>query len=400
MIRRRKIKLYKGEFLEILKLISSNQFSTGRYIREFERKFADYVGVKHAIATCRGRTAMMLLLDALNLKKGDEVIFPAYTLKELIALVKKRGFKPVLVDIEKDSFNIDPNLIEEKITEKTKVIVATHMFGLPCNIKRILKIAKKHDVKVIEDCCLAHGAEFEGKKVGSFGVAGFFSFQQIKLINTFEGGMITTNNGEIANFIRKEIDKFPSYESGVFKKILLVYLEDFVLRSPLFYLFSVLFYFRPTKKLFNKMYVSFIKCTSVERSKYTNAQALIGLNRLNNLEKIIEKKRENAELLKKLLDRRIEVQRTNLKCRHSYYYFVIKSNWDSEKVQRRLLLRGIDTSVKNELTDDCTVLAQEFSDKCPVTYSVFNSAMQIPIYESLTKKDIYKIGDALNKELM
>lgn len=392
--------LYNGEFSDVLNLVFSKKFSDEDYIRKFEEKFANYIGTKHAIATYSGRGGMTLLLDALNLNRGDEIIFPAYTLKDLIILVQKRGLKPILVDVEKDSFNINPNLIEEKITKKTKVIVATHMFGLPCNIKKIAKIAENYGINVIEDCCLAHGAEFKDKKVGSFGIGGFFSFHQIKLIGTFGGGMVTTNDDEIANFIRKKIEKFPHHKREVLKKIFLVYLEDFILKSPLFHIFAALFYFRPMKRLFNSLYLSFSRRTTVENSKYTNTQAFIGLKQLNTLEKRIEEREKNAKLLSSLLDRSIQIQKNNLNCRHAYYYFVVKPNWDSEKVQRNLLSRGLDVSAKYEITDDCTSVLKKFSKECQITHDVFNSALQIPIYESLTRDKIRRIANILNEELV
>lgn len=400
MIRRREINLYKGEFYDILNLIFSKQTSTVSYIKEFEKKIAKYIGTKHAITTHTGRGAMMLLLDALNLKRGDEVIFPAYTLKDLIILVQKKGLNPVLIDIEKDSFNINPDLVEEKITKKTKAIVATHIFGLPCNIKKILKIAKKHKIDVIEDCCLAHGAEFEGKKVGSFGIAGFFSFHQIKLLSTFGGGIITTNDDKIANFIRKKTDKYSIRKKQFLIKVFLVYLEDFILKSPLFYIFSTLFYFKPTKKLFNNLYLSFSRRTRAEKSKYTNLQAFVGLKQIKSLDKRIGQKRKNANLLKKLLDRKIKVQHTRIDCKHSYYFFILKTESDSERIQRKLLSKGLDVGIKSEMTDDCTNLVKDFLRECPVTHDVFNSALQIPIYGSLTEQNIRQIANILNSELI
>ena len=161
MIRRRNPRFYKGELRDILKLIFTAQVADGEYLELFEKKFAEYTGTKFALATCSGRNGLDLLLDTLNLNKGDEVLMPAYTLKDLVYLIKAKGLEPRLVDIESDSFNMNPALIESSITQKTKVILATHIFGLPGNMKGILDMAKKHDLKVIEDCAHAAGAEYE-----------------------------------------------------------------------------------------------------------------------------------------------------------------------------------------------------------------------------------------------
>ena len=400
MIRRRKMNLYNEEFSDILSLAFSKQSSDENYIKQFEKKFAEYIGTKHAIVTYSGRSGMVLLLEALRLKKGDEIIFPAYTLKALITLAQKLGLKPVLVDIEKDSFNINPDIIEGKITKKTRVIVATHMFGLPCNIKKILRIAKRHSIHVIEDCCLAHGADVKGKKVGFFGVGGFFSFQRIKPINTFGGGMITTNDNKIADFIRKKIERFPYRKNDVLKGVFLTYLENFVLDSPMFYLFSSLFYFKPTKRLFNNLYLSFSRGIMLKDSKYTNIQAFVGLKQLYSLDERIERRKKNAKLLNKLLDKKIQVQRNKLDCGHAYYYFIVRSDLDSEKAQRILLSKGLDTSSKDEITDDCTKTLKEFSKECPITHDVFKYAIQVPAYESLDRNDIHRIANVLNQELV
>jgi perosamine synthetase len=400
MIRRREINLYNGEIFDILKLLFSRKFSNRSYIKDFEKKFADYIGTKHAIATYSGRGGMMLLMESLGFKRSDEIIFPAYTLSDLITLVQKRGFKPILIDIEENSFNINPNLIEEKITKKTKAIVATHMFGLPCNIKKIVEIAENYEINVIEDCCLAHGAEFQGKKVGSFGVGGFFSFHQIKLLSTFGGGMITTNDYKIEESVRKRINEFPYKNKQILKKIFSVYLEDFVLQSPLFYIFSIPFYFKSTRQAFNNLYLSFSKNTRAENSKYTNIQAFVGLKQLSNLDERIKKRIENAKLFKRLLDKNIQVQESHLNCKHTYYYFVIKTSLNSEELQRKLLSRGLDVSIKEEITDDCTNLVKEFSKECPITHDVFNFSIQVPIYESLTENKIFEIANILNEELV
>ena len=395
MISRRENSLYKEEILDILRVLFEKD--SKNYVKEFEEKFAKYIGVKYAVTTFSGRTALALLLESLGLKKDDEIIFPAYTLKDLIVMVKKLGFKPILIDIEEDSFNLNPELLEEKISDRTKVIVPTHMFGLPCDMKRILKIAKKYQLYVIEDCCLAHGAELNGKKVGSFGTAGFFSFDQIKLIGTFGGGIITTNNKTIIEFLREKIEKFEENKKEILKRILLAYSENFLLKSPFFYPISFLFYFDFSQKIFKNFYKRLRTSKSFSFLKYTNLQAVVGLKQLKKLEEKIEKRNENAKILKSLLKEGIEVQKTSLKCRHAYYYFVIKVNTNVEKIRKKLLLKGMDVGIKDEIEDDCTLLLPEFRKDCPVTHKIFNSLIQIPFSERFSEKRIMKIAKILNR---
>lgn len=166
----------------------------GKYVKEFESAFAKYCDSKYAVAVTSGTTALHIALVALGIKKGDEVIIPSFTMIACALAVCYIGAKPVFVDIDKDTWTIDVNKIEEKITSKTKAIMPVHIFGNPCNMKQICKIAKKHKLYIIEDCAEAHGATYNDKKVGSFSDVAAFSFFANKNLTTGEGGMVVTNN--------------------------------------------------------------------------------------------------------------------------------------------------------------------------------------------------------------
>lgn len=168
--------------------------STGKYITQFENSFAAYCGVKYGVATSNGTTALHLALTALGIGAGDEVIVPDITFAATINAVLYTGAKPVIVDIEEDSWCIDPVKIEEAITSHTKAIIPVHIYGQPCNMDKICDIAHKNDLYIIEDCAEAHGAEWNHQKVGSFGVISCFSFFGNKVITTGEGGMCITDN--------------------------------------------------------------------------------------------------------------------------------------------------------------------------------------------------------------
>jgi len=172
--------------------------SNGKYVTEFEKSFAEFCGVKHALSCANGTVALHLPLLAYGIGEGDEVIVPTFTYIATANAVKYCGATPVLVDCESETWNIDPELIEAKITNKTKGIIVVHLYGHPVNMDPILKIAKKYNLFVIEDAAEAHGAEYTGKKVGSIGQVGTFSFFGNKIISTGEGGMITTNDDELA----------------------------------------------------------------------------------------------------------------------------------------------------------------------------------------------------------
>lgn len=176
--------------------------SRGKYIGMFETKFADFCGTSHAVSTSNGTVALHLALAALGVGTGDEVIVPALTFIATANSVTYCGAKPVFVDIEETSWNLDPEQVEAAITPRTRAIMPVHLYGQPCKIDRILEIAEKHGLAVIEDAAEALGAEFNGRRVGSFGHMGCFSFYGNKNITTGEGGAVVTNDPKLDEKLR------------------------------------------------------------------------------------------------------------------------------------------------------------------------------------------------------
>lgn len=196
-------KLNGNERKYVLDCIDTNWISSnGKYINEFEAKFAEFCGTKHAIATNNGTTALHLALVALRLQPGDEVIIPTVTYIATANAVRYCGGTPVLVDVCQETMNIDPQEIEKKITPNTKGIIPVHLYGHPADMEAINKIANKHKLWVVEDAAEAHGAEVNGKKVGSLATCATFSFFGNKIVTTGEGGMITTDDDELAEILR------------------------------------------------------------------------------------------------------------------------------------------------------------------------------------------------------
>ncbi len=186
--------------------------SSGYYINKFEQDFSSYCGSSYGVAVSNGTVSLHLALVALGIKTGDEVIVPDLTFAATINAVLYTGATPIIVDIEESSWCIDPNRIKEAITPKTKAIIPVHLYGQPCDMDSIMKIANEYNLYVIEDCAEAHGAMFNGKRVGSFGDIGCFSFFGNKVITTGEGGMCVTNSEELSNSMRKLRDHGMSKE--------------------------------------------------------------------------------------------------------------------------------------------------------------------------------------------
>ena len=176
--------------------------SRGHYIDRFEKEFADFCEVDHGIAVSNGTVALQLALRTLGVGKGDEVIIPDLTFAATANAVLNEGATPVLVDIEPDSWTLNPVKVEQAVTNKTKAMIPVHLYGQPCNMKSLREIAEQHNLFIIEDAAEAHGARFDGQRVGGLGDIGCFSFFANKIITTGEGGMCTTNNPDLAQRMR------------------------------------------------------------------------------------------------------------------------------------------------------------------------------------------------------
>ncbi|MDX6528250.1 MAG: perosamine synthetase [Blastocatellia bacterium] len=177
--------------------------SSGKYIDRFEKAFAEFCGVKHAMSCCNGTAALHLALLALGLGADDEVIVPTLTFVATANAVAYCGARPIFVDAEAETWNMDVRRIEQLITSRTKGIIVVHLYGHPTDMDPVLALARKHALFVVEDAAEAHGAEYKGKRVGVFGDIATFSFYGNKIITTGEGGMVTTNDERLAMRVRQ-----------------------------------------------------------------------------------------------------------------------------------------------------------------------------------------------------
>jgi len=189
----------KEEIKQALKdILDSGQFILGPNVKSFEQEIASYCHVKHAVGLASGTDALYLCLKALDIKQGDEVITTPFTFIATAEAITYVGATPVFVDIDRHTLNIDVSKIEERITQKTKAIIVVHLFGQPADMDEILALAKKYDLKIIEDCAQAFGAVYKDRPVGSIGDAGCFSFYPSKNLGAYgDGGMMTTNHSSI-----------------------------------------------------------------------------------------------------------------------------------------------------------------------------------------------------------
>jgi len=299
----------RGKELEyIADCLKSNWISSqGKYIEEFEQRFAHYCGCKYGISTTSGTTALHLALVSLGIGAGDEVIIPTFTMIATAFAVAYTGAEPVLVDAEPETWNMDTSQIEARITPRTKAIMPVHIYGHPGDMDSIMEIAQKHHLWVIEDAAESHGAEYKGKKAGGIGHVNCFSFYANKIITTGEGGMVVTNNAEIAERARALKDLAHSREKR----------------------------FLHTDIAFNY--------------RMTNLQAAIGLAQFERIDELVERRRAHAylynSLLKDIEGIRLPPEKEWAKNVYWMYGILIEDSFGTsrDELMERLKDRGIET---------------------------------------------------------
>jgi dTDP-4-amino-4,6-dideoxygalactose transaminase len=385
--------------------LQKGNFKKKNVVETFEMKFADYIGVKYAVAVSACRMGIYLGLREGNLNDGDEVIMPAYTFKAVVLAVRAAGLKPVFVDIKETDCNIDESCIEIKITQKTKAILISHMFGFPCNMDRIANIASKHGIGLIEDVALSCGAEYKNKKLGSFGTFGVFSFGIGKNLPCFGGGMVVTNNEQLYKRLKEKTVNLPlSNRRSFFAKIIKDFICFVTTSYPVFnfIVFPVIF----LSNILNlKYFDTFLNENIDEESfrnsisnqpKFTNLQATIGLYQLRDLDGYNIKILNNAARYDSLLDGDVklcsEINPKDIKPMRHYY---IIHNKNRDLFRKRLLFRGIDTQPDDMSNCSKVGMSASSNDVYPNTIKALQENMEIPNNVRLKEKDLLYVSQII-----
>jgi len=349
--------LDKEETEHVLSALSNGAISGlyGKYIGEFEKEFSKYSQCSYGIATSSGTAALHLALASLGIGDKDEVLVSSFTNMATAFAILYQGARPVPVDIEPDTLNINPKLIESKITDKTKAIMVVHIYGHPVDMDPILAVAKKHGLYVIEDAAEAHGALYKDRKMGSLGDIGCFSFYANKIITTGEGGMLTTNKTEIA-------DKARSLKSLAFG----------------------------TGNKFMHKDIGF-------NYRMTNLQAAIGCAQLKKIDEIIDKKRRIAryynENLGAIPGLQLPVEKKYARNVYWMYHVVLHKEFGlpREVVMKKLKVYGIETReafVPYSMQKIFIKRGWARGDECPVANYVAKNGFYIPSGPLLDKKEL------------
>jgi len=340
--------------------------SEGFFVKEFEKKFSFYIGKKYGVAVSSGTAALEVAVGAIGTRPGDEIILPTFTIVSCLNAILTYGGKPVFVDSEPETWNINPDKIEEKITKKTKAIMVVHIYGHPCDMDKIMKIAKKHSLLVIEDAAEAHGAEFNGKKCGSFGDISCFSFYANKIINTGEGGMILTDN-------EKYKEKAETLRNLGFIK---------------------------EKRFYHEILA--------RNYRITNLQAGIGVAQLRNIGKLVKIKRENAkkyaEKLKEVKGIQLPIEKHWAKSVFWMYGIVLdeKTGLNAEVFAQKLNEKGINTRPFFYPLHLQPVLASfkiKPNGKYPIAERIAKQGLYLPSGLGLKNWQIEKVCNAVKKIL-
>ena len=336
--------------------------SSGKYLKDFEEKFAKFLGVKHAITTTNGTTALHLAILTLGIKKGDEVILPSHTMMSSATAIVYTGATPVLVDVERDSWNMDVSQIEKKINKRTKAVMPVHIYGHPVNMDPIIALAKKYHLYIIEDAAESTGAEYKGRMTGTIGDIGCFSFYANKIITTGEGGMMVTDNDKIANHARLLKDMAHS----------------------------------PQKRFLHKE-IGF-------NFRMTNLQAALGVAQLEEVKKYIQKKRWMATLynekLSKIKGLTLPIEHNWTKNVYWMYGILVENDFgiSRDEFMQKLSEKGIDTRtffIPMHRQPALRELGLFKGEKYPVSDEIGSRGLYLPSGLAITEKQIKIVCKAI-----
>ena len=380
----------------------------GPHIEAFEAEFAEFLGSGH-VKTCSteyGRMALYFILKAMDFPPGSEVIVPALTFWVVPEIARVAGLTPVFADINPATFTLDPAAMERAITPKTRAVLPTHLYGMACDMDPILALARRHDLKVIEDCAHSLGAMYKDRTVGTLGDASFFSFQAFKPLNTYGGGLAWIRDAGLATRVGEmaEQEQWPSEKSV--ERILRTgkwqhtFIRPKVFTYSLFPVWYVASFVNaePDKRFWEDVR-RLAPLPEQYRGRFTNVQAAMGRAGLRNLPAFIERTRRHARILDALLGDLdgITIPQTPPQQTHVYYQYCAYVP-DCETLVKRCIRRGVDVAPMH--VDVCTRMELfNWSGPAALGAEKASSAVQLPVYESLSDQEIERVGRLVRQQV-
>lgn len=352
-----------ADIAEVVRVLKSGMLVQGPEVEKLEKEIASLTGVKYCVAAANGTSTLHLGLLSLGIGKGDEVIVPAFSYVATANVVEITGATCVFADVDIDTFNINVDALERAISPNTKAIIPVHEFGLPANISEIMSIADKHGIPVIEDAACALGATHQHKAVGSFGKMGSFSLHPRKAISSGEGGLITTDDPDLAERLRILRNHGISMNNGKM---------DFVAAG------------------FNY--------------RMTDFQAALVISQLKRLPGILKTKQQLAQVyFEELEASRVQLPSIPEDCDHTWqtFHVLLPDDLDQAQVIAQLRTRGIGTNYGAQCIPYQTYYAEKYRLDCqanfPNALRSFKKGLALPIYEKLSPEDIRYISQQLNE---
>lgn len=347
------------EIEAVTEVLRSGYLAYGPVAKEFEKEFARYVGVKHALAVVNGTIALYTTLKALGVGPGDEVVVPDFTFFATASMVVAAGARPVFADIELTTYGMDPSSLERVITERTKAVIVVHLYGHPARFDEIAGIAREAGAYVIEDCAQAHGAEYYGKKVGSLGDASAFSFYATKNMTMGEGGAVLTDSDEVA----ERADLLRNHgQVGRYNHVTIGW-----------------------------------------NFRITNIQAAIGLAQLRKLDKMNERRREIAKRYDEELSLIDEIRTPSEApwAKHVYHLYTVwvEDDVDRDRLAEHLRSKGIQVAVHYPKPLHLQPALTEYSRPgcCPVAEAASRHVLSLPMHPLLTDEEVEAVIGAVKE---
>lgn len=362
------------EIEEVVSCLKSGWITTGPLCKAFEEKFCELTGASHALSVSSGTAGMHLMLLGLGIKRGDEVITPSMTFASTLNMITFCGAKPIFVDIHYDTLNINADLIKEKITEKTKVIIPVHFAGAPVDMDKILSIAKKCDLFVIEDAAHGLGAHYKGVHVGGFGQSAIFSFHPLKNITTGEGGMITHDDDHLENRLR--LLRFHGIERDAWKRYGKGGNPGYDIKTPGF------------------------------KYNLTDIQAALGLAQVARLKELNSRRRRLVDLYKKGLEGVEGLELPGVPAyphNHAWHLFVIKvTSMDRERFMQRLSEYQIGYGIHFPAGHRLSYIQERYKIKkgeLKETERASTRLVSLPLFPDMKQEDVSYVCEAVREIL-
>ena len=385
------------------------QLVQGPHIERFEQEFARLLGSGHVrmCSTEYGRMALYFILKAMEFPPDSEIVVPAFTFWVVPEIARVAGLKPVFVDVDPETFTLSPQAVERAITPRTRAVLPTHLYGMSCDMDPILDIARRHSLKVIEDCAHSLGATYNGRMVGTLGDASFFSFQAFKPLNTYGGGLAWMRDADVARRVGEFAgrEEWPTEERV--EKILSTGKWQHTFIRPKVFTYSLFPIWwaaswvgaKPEKRLWEDVR-PLDPLPAHYRGRFTNVQAAMGLAGLEHLAEFIDRTRRHAKLLDDILGDTpgVIIPRVPPGRTHVYYQYCAYVP-DSETIVKRCIRRGVDVAPMH--VDVCTRM-ELFNWQGPSMPGAdhASTAVQVPVYESLQDREIERVGLLVRDQVM